>query len=336
MNDTLVRDGVLRTATRLADELLRPAAPATDAAGELPAGNLDSLAEAGMYGLVAPPEAGGLGADFPVLCSVIETLAGACLTTAFVWTQHLGVLQAVMHSDSARQWVPRLSSGEVRAGLAMAGTLPGPPKLRAVRRDGGWTIDGTAPWVSGWGGVDVVHTAARDAEDNVVWLLVDARENPALRAEPLELVALNSTCTVRLEFDGCFVPADRVTAVVPPEHWQSPNPFAMRLHAALSLGLAARASALAGDGALESELAACRAALDAALAAHDEMPAARAAAAELALRATALATVAAGTSAVLPTSQVQRLSREASFLLVFGLRAPVRTALIERLERPPA
>jgi len=34
---------------------------------------LDTLADAGQYGLAAPVEAGGLGADFGSLCATVET-----------------------------------------------------------------------------------------------------------------------------------------------------------------------------------------------------------------------------------------------------------------------
>jgi hypothetical protein len=48
-------------------------------------------------------------------------------------------------------------------------------------------LDGVSPFVSGWGLIDVVHTAARAGDDEVVWLIVDAEQ---LRVERLQLVAL--------------------------------------------------------------------------------------------------------------------------------------------------
>ena len=54
------------------------------------------------------------------------------------------------------------------------------------------------------------------------------------------------------------------------------------------------------------------------------MPAARAAACELALRATAALVVSQGSTAVLADQDAQRLAREALFLLVFGSRPPIR------------
>ena len=78
-------EGIVEVARRLADEVLFPAAAATDAAPIVPGGNLDALADAGLYGLSGPVEAGGLDADLETACDVIELLSGGCLTTAFVW-----------------------------------------------------------------------------------------------------------------------------------------------------------------------------------------------------------------------------------------------------------
>lgn len=86
-------------------------------------------------------------------------------------------------------------------------------------------------------------------------------------------------------------------------------------------------------GELAVELAGCRQALDEAVTATDPdaMPLARAAASELAVRAAAALAVHTGASAALAGSAAERLTREALFLLVFGSRPRIRTALLNRL-----
>src|SRR5579864_7228135 len=84
------------------------------------------------------------------------------------------------------------------------------PTLRAVETADRWRLDGVSPFVSGWGLIDVVHTAAR-VDDEIVWLIVDAAESESLRVDRLALVALNATATVRVTYDGHAVPLDRVT-----------------------------------------------------------------------------------------------------------------------------
>lgn len=323
---------VVRRAEALAEEVLLPASPAVDATSALPAANLDALADAGFYGLFAPPELGGLGADFPTMCAVVEALAAGCLTTTFVWAQHFSLLRSLLTGNSPLRddWLGPLCRGQRRAGIAFGGLLPGPPVLRARPVDRSWVLDGVAPWVSGWGHIDAVQVAARGPADTVVHVVLDATEAGGLSATRQRLIALDATATVRVAFDGVAVPAERVLRVEPWDPAASGG-ATLRLNGSLALGLARRCCALLGPSALDAELAHARAALDEADGAA--MPAARAAASQLALRAAGAVVVAAGSRSMVVGHPAPRLAREALFLLVFGSRAEIRTELLDRLVR---
>jgi alkylation response protein AidB-like acyl-CoA dehydrogenase len=319
----------VETAQGVADEILFPAALATDAADVVPRKLLDALADAGLYGLAAPREAGGLDADFSTVCAVEEALASGCLTTAFVWGQHLGLVHSLAENgtpDLRARWLEPLARGEIRAGLALGGALP-QPTLRARPTPDGWLLDGFSPFVSGWGRIDAVHTAARTEGDEVVWLIVDAVEDASLRVERLRLVALNATATVRANFDSLPVPAERVTAIHP-AGGETP-PEVLRIHASLALGVAARCCRLLGPSPLDEELTACRAELDRLDPAT--IAAARASAGELALRAAAALMTAHSSNSLKLDNHAQRLAREALFVLVYALRSGSRDALLGRL-----
>jgi alkylation response protein AidB-like acyl-CoA dehydrogenase len=321
---------VVGIARALADEVLFHDALATDKAETLPVGPLDSLARAGLYGLSGPASAGGIDVDFPTVCRVIETLASGCLTTTFVWLQHLGGVRAAAASDNEAlaDWVAPLISGERRAGLALGGAVPGPPKLTARAGEDGWILTGTSPFVSGWGRIDVMHTAARTDDGRLVWALVDARESETLSVQRLQLVALNATATVRTDFRGHLVPAARVTSVSPYQEGQPP-PELLRVHAAMPLGVTTRCLALLGPSPLDDELATLRAELD--RLDPGTIAAARAAAGELALRAAAALAVATGSRSILLGEHAQRLAREALFTLVYALRPASKEALLGQL-----
>src|SRR5262245_14097400 len=76
---------VLAVVQAVADEVLLPAAMATEDAALVPVELLDALAHAGLYGIAGPADAGGLALPMEHAGASIEILAGACLTTAFVW-----------------------------------------------------------------------------------------------------------------------------------------------------------------------------------------------------------------------------------------------------------
>jgi alkylation response protein AidB-like acyl-CoA dehydrogenase len=321
----------IEVAQQLADELLFPAAVATDASDVVPVGLLDALADAGLYGIAAPPDFGGVSADFGMTCAVLEALASGCMTTAFLWMQHIGLVRALTSSedeDLRARWLKPLASGEIRAGLALGGALP-KPSLRAVPDGHSWLLDGMSPFVSGWGRIDVMHAAGRTAGDEIVWLIVDATENDAIRTKRLRLAALDATSTVRVMFTGARVPADRVTGTHPASTVTPPE--VLRTHAALALGVTTRCCRILGPTRLDAELASVRARLDRL---GPDTAAARAAAGELALRAASALMTAEGSKALLANTQAQRLAREALFTLVYALRPASRSAALTMLGAP--
>jgi alkylation response protein AidB-like acyl-CoA dehydrogenase len=333
---------VLSRARQLADEVLFPSAINVDAGDRVPSEHFDALAAAGLYGLAGPAAAGGLDVDPVTFCNVIEIMAGGCLATTFVWLQHHSAVRALaasVNSALAAEWLAPLLAGARRAGVALGGARPDPALLRARPIQDGYIFDGTAPWVTGWDMIDVVHTLARDEAGNVVAALLPAVASDSLTASRLQLAAVNASRTVELRFTEHFVPAELVSGVTPLPEWRARDAAGLRANGSLSLGLTGRCSLLmrqlqaaAPAAFLDLELAAARKGLDAAD--TISMPAARAVAAELAFRAAGALAVAAGSLSIMVGQHPQRLPREALFLLVFGSRPAIKKHLTSMLTAP--
>lgn len=326
----------LERARNIADTVLFPMALEVDSGKRVPASHLDLLAREGFYGLAGPADAGGV--DFPVMCLIAEALAGGCLTTAFVWIQHQGVVRRVLAGPPGLReaHLGPLLAGERRAGVALGGSLPGPARLRARAVPGGYLIDGHSPWVTGWGMIDSLVVAARDEQQVLVWSLIDAMEGGTLSVQPLRMVAAAASGTVTARFAGHFVPAGRVLGTQPLAEFAAQDAQGLRMNGSLALGIITRCQALlgpsgpSGPSRLDEQAKACRAGLDQATA--EEMPAARAAAAALAMRAATMLLVHVGSQGILLDQHAQRLVREAMFLCVFGSRPPIKAALLAQLE----
>jgi alkylation response protein AidB-like acyl-CoA dehydrogenase len=332
---TTARD-VLAAARGLADDLLFPDATRVDGLDVLPVAHLDALAALGLYGAPVPVQAGGLGLDLAAFCAVVEELASGCLTTTFVWLQHHGLVMTLAADGTPAalrdRWLGPACRGEVRGGIALGGLIPGPPLLRARPEDGGWRLDGEAPWVTGWGLIDLLLVLARGPGDSIVSLILDAAAHPGLTVTRQRLSAVNASVTVRLGFAGVLVPGERWAGLEPFDPAQSLRPDRMRINGSLALGLVRRCARLLGPGPLDDELAGCRERLDDAITADaTAMAEARAAASELAVRATAALAVRDGSRAVAVDRHPQRLAREALFLLVFGSRPEIKSALLRLL-----
>ena len=310
----------VQRAYEIAGDILFPAALAVDAADRVPATHFDLLAAEGFYG---PPRK-----DLGLL---VEALASGCLCTAFVWLQHHTPLFATAEAGRA-DLAATFASGERRGGIALAG-LRSPHHPMRVRATGrGFVLSGEVPWVTGWDMIDDIYLAARDQDDVIHYLLVDAVSGPALVASPLKLVAVQASRTVNLTFDNHFVPGDRLLRTQPFDEWMAQDSGGSALNGFLALGVVNRCCQLLGPSALDAELTSARSALVNADAAGT--PAARAVASELALRAAATLAVTTGARAVLRDQHAQRLVREAAFLLVFGSRPAIKTELLARLAAP--
>lgn len=319
-------------ARAIADEVLFPAAAEVDRTGEVPRGHFDLLAREGYYG-IAVDEALGL----PETVAILEAFAGGCLSTMFTWVQHHGLTRGVYATKNEplrERYLDELAAGRLRGGVAYAGVIPPTPKTRATKVDGGYVYDGEAPFVSGWGIVDLLQLAGRDG-DTIVSAVIDPVEAAGLTVEPLALVAAQGTATVRLAFDRYFVPDERIYATVPYAEFIAGNAFSSRLNGCAPLGLADRAARLieaAGHGAvadrLRKEIGDVRDRLDGGLIDQESMPAARAAASELAYRSAGALAAAAGSTGILAGQHAQRLVREATFLLVAAGRPEIRAGLL--------
>ncbi len=320
-------EALIERARQLADDVLFPNALCADAAGTVPHEQLQQMADAGFYGI-------STYCDAATIANIIEMFASGCLTTTFVWTQHLGATLAANTSDGPvkAELADELASGKKRGGVAFAHMLrPGTPMTTTEPTDAGWTMNGSAPWVTGWGHIDVVHAAARHGDD-IVWALIDAVDSPTLTSTQVRFATVDSTQTKVLEFSDHHVPASRITKVENYDAWRARYRLGLRANGSLALGVANRCCQLLGDTALTARLDGLRSQLDTADPAdNDVMSAARAEASLFAVTAaTALVAKIGGTS-VMMTEHAQRLMREAMFVMVQGQTPTIKAEMLSRL-----
>ena len=353
----------LERASAVADDVLFPRAQETDRAPSVPSENLRALRDAGLLGLHGPPDVpGGLGADHAAGRPVLEAVAGGCGATSFVWAQHHGAVRRVRAGDGPARptWLPRLCDGSTLAGIGFAYLRrPGPPAVRAERSANGWRIDGEAPWITGWGLIDVLIVMARAADGSVLTAAIDRPgERRELHAgDPQALAVMGATRTVSLAFDGLEVGDDDVVGVLDHAGWDRRDRVGSSMPAPAPLGIADRAIGLLSERASAPSVGDAASTLSAMLAdrrrvadevARSVVASASAADAEfdeaiadgarerdrgldLARRATDVLVAASGGGAISLSHPAQRLSREATFFLIQAQTADLRRATMHRL-----
>ncbi|WP_433661235.1 acyl-CoA dehydrogenase family protein [Nocardia sp. CA-128927] len=326
-----------REAELLVEEVLDRQAAEVDRTGTIPPEHFDELGRRGFYGFLLSE---GMTPD--ILIDTVSTVLSGCLATGFVWAQHLGAVRAVAFTDNAAlrdRYLPAMTSGAYRCGVSYAGART-TPTLFAERTDKGFVLDGTAPFVTGWGHISGLATSVRVREaagESVVTLLIPLDEVDGLTPTPIPLIAANASATVRLAFEQTVVDDSRVIATTPVGEFRSSREgVADWINGALPLGvLAGCIRELKEHGvdvtAYEAQYASLRARFAPALGNADATYTLRADIAHAAVAAAAAAVVAAGSRAVVIQATPERLMRQATFALVCTTRDPIKTALLSRL-----
>ncbi|MFN2479106.1 MAG: acyl-CoA dehydrogenase family protein [Pseudonocardiaceae bacterium] len=337
---------MVERAHMIAEEVLFPAALEVDAQGAIPGSHFDLLAEQGFYGLAGDPKRSGVEVDYPSLIRILETLSSGCLTTTFTWIQHYSVVRGLTSTaniDLREKYLDAAMRGELRGGVSFAGAIPQPPRLWATATDGGWLLTGDAPFVTGWGMVDVLQISARNTAlragqltGAIVTGLVDAQADEGVTVEELHMVAAQGSNTVRLRFADYVLAAEKVIAEVTHSDFVANQVMSSRRSGCLAMGVADRCIRMIAEVGrpqvaelLHAQLGGIRNRLDAGLGDPETLPAARAAASELAYRAAGALVVAVGSAGILARQHAQRLVREATFTLVAAGRPEIKDNLLK-------
>ncbi|MGH3789312.1 MAG: acyl-CoA dehydrogenase family protein [Pseudonocardiaceae bacterium] len=349
--ETVVAGSVVRVSSMverahtIAEDVLFPAALEVDARGVIPRSHFDLLAAQGFYGIAGEPEQGGVEVDFPSLIGIVETLSGGCLATTFTWMQHHSVVRGLTRTTNAdlrEKVLGAAIQGELRAGVTLAGAVPHPPRLWATATDGGWLVNGAAPFVTGWGIIDVLQISARntaleagESTGTIVSGLLDAEAGAGITVEELHMVAAQGSNTVLLRFEDYLLPGEKVIAEISHCDFLANRHLSSRLNGCLAMGVAGRCIRMIGAAGcsevaerLHLEQRAIRDRLDAGLSDPETRPAARAAASELAYRTAGALVVVVGSTGILARQHAQRLVREAMFTLVAAGRPEIKDSLL--------
>ncbi|MCH8101984.1 MAG: acyl-CoA dehydrogenase family protein [Chloroflexi bacterium] len=100
-----------------------PVASKHDEDDTYPADLVDMMAEMGLFGLTIPVEYGGLGLDYTTYALIFEELSRGWLSI----TGPIGTHSILSHAlakhgteEQKAEWLPRLATGKLRAGLALS------------------------------------------------------------------------------------------------------------------------------------------------------------------------------------------------------------------------
>lgn len=183
-----------------------------------------SLARAGLAGLLVPEEYGGTDDSTVAYAAAMEEITAGCPATSLVYMTQMHAAYPILNSGSAelaQQYVPGLVDGGRYGSLAVtepgAGSDASSLRSLAVHETGtdggpgGYTITGSKTFITTGDKADVIICFATldpsAGRRGITAFLVDGGASGLTRSAPFAKMGMHSSSTAELFFDHTPVPA---------------------------------------------------------------------------------------------------------------------------------
>lgn len=207
-----------RRAADLATRELEPRAAAYDREGAFPRESIERMAEEGFFGLMLPPEYGGMGQGLLAYAVAMEEIARACASSALIWGVHsalvAGSIVAWGTQEQKRRLLPALGRAEMLGAFCLtepgAGSDAGAVRTTARREGLHYILDGEKMFITS-GGVAglyllIASTDPAQGSRGLTAFLVE-KERPGISfGPPLEKMGLRSSVTTAVYLEDCRIP----------------------------------------------------------------------------------------------------------------------------------
>jgi len=209
-------------AKKFADSELAPVAAELDVSNDqsLFQENLAKLAELGFMGLNVKAEYGGVEAGTVAFSLAITELARACASTAVttsVTNMVAEVIQAVGNEQQKQQYLPKICSGEYKAGgfcltEVSAGSDPAGMKTTAVKDGDYYVLNGSKIYITSgtFAGVFVVWAVTDSSASKgkgISCFIVEADTQGITIGKCEEKMGQKASPTTEVHFNDCRIPA---------------------------------------------------------------------------------------------------------------------------------
>lgn len=205
-----------------AECVVGPAAREVDRTGELPADRWKKLGEYGLTGLAIPQDYGGLGVDRGSVLAALETLAGACGSTAWTLIAHSTVaagIAALGSQEQKQRYLPTLARADLIGGtLAVTETGGGsnPASIRtfAHAEEDGYVLNGGKFFISQAGAGDVYLVVARTdhapGPRSLSCFVIEKSDAGLSFGQRESTMGMRGVQVREVVFDNCRIPAERL------------------------------------------------------------------------------------------------------------------------------
>lgn len=214
-----------RVVRDFAAERIAPHVAQWDKDHHFPVDVVRAMGDLGLFGLTAPEEYGGSGADFTSLCLAIEELGRVDQSMGITLEAGVGLginpIQTFGTAEQKERWLPDLVAGQALAGFGLtepgAGSDAGATSTKAVLDGDEWVIDGAKQFITNSGSeiTSLVTVTARtgtraDGRPEISAIVVPSGTPGFVAEAGYDKLGWHISDTHPLSFAGARVPADHL------------------------------------------------------------------------------------------------------------------------------
>ena len=207
---------------RWAQERVAPIAAEIDASNNFPAELWKEMGELGLLGITVDEEYGGVNMGYLAHTIVVEEIARASASVSLSYGAHsnLCVNQIALNgtAEQKAKYLPSLISGNHVGALAMseagAGSDVVSMKLKAEKKNGYYTLNGTKYWITNGPDADTVVVYAKTDPDagprGMTAFLIEKEMTGFSTSAHFDKLGMRGSNTAEVIFDNLEVPFENV------------------------------------------------------------------------------------------------------------------------------
>jgi isovaleryl-CoA dehydrogenase len=218
-------DMIRDTTQRFAKEKIAPLAAKIDAEDWFPRELWPAMGELGLHGITVEEEYGGLGLGYLEHVVAVEEVSRASASIGLSYGAHSNLcvnqIRRWGNAEQKAKYLPKLVSGEHVGSLAMseagAGSDVVSMKLKAVKTENGYVLNGTKFWITNAAYADtlVVYAKTGEGSKGITAFLIEKDMPGFAIGQKIDKMGMRGSPTAELVFTDCHVPFD---AVMGPEN----------------------------------------------------------------------------------------------------------------------
>lgn len=195
---------------------------------EIPEDIIRKMSELGYFGLIFPEEYDGAGLDYVTMAIVTEELSRGLLSAGSIMTRSIitgTLLEAHGTQEQKDKFLPPICRGEIMTAAAFTepdyGSDLGNVQLRAVKKDGGYVLNGEKTWCTYANRAGLLTVMARTDPDPgkrhkglSIFLVekepADGIVHDNMSGSSIPTIGYHGMKSWSVSFDNCFVPSENI------------------------------------------------------------------------------------------------------------------------------